>query len=70
MGQKTESILHQPIQIGAWQLPNWIILQLWHVGRISDPSYLDGKSPLAPSAVKPAGHVSLIRPMKEFRILC
>ena len=43
-----------------------IILQLWHVGRISDPIYLDGKQAIAPSAVKPEGHVSLIRPEKEF----
>lgn len=43
-----------------------IIMQLWHVGRISDPIYLDGQLPVAPSAVQPAGHVSLIRPMKEF----
>ena len=43
-----------------------IILQLWHVGRISDPLYLDGKLPVAPSAIKPAGHVSLVRPMKEY----
>lgn len=43
-----------------------IILQLWHVGRISDPVYLDGKLPLAPSAIAPKGHVSLIRPKKDF----
>ena len=43
-----------------------ILLQLWHVGRISDPVYLDGATPVAPSAVTPAGHVSLIRPMKNF----
>lgn len=43
-----------------------IVLQLWHVGRISDPSYLDGELPVAPSAIKPAGHVSLIRPMKDY----
>ncbi|UCJ18831.1 alkene reductase [Pseudomonas sp. MM211] len=43
-----------------------IVLQLWHVGRISDPSYLDGELPVAPSAIKPDGHVSLIRPMKEY----
>lgn len=43
-----------------------ILLQLWHVGRISDPIYLDGKLPVAPSAIKPAGHVSGIRPIKEF----
>ena len=43
-----------------------IFSQLWHVGRVSDPMYLDGKKPVAPSAVKPAGHVSLIRPEKGF----
>ncbi|BCX48858.1 2,4-dienoyl-CoA reductase or related NADH-dependent reductase [Haloferula helveola] len=43
-----------------------IQLQLWHVGRISDPIYLDGKLPVAPSAVAAAGHVSLVRPEKAF----
>lgn len=43
-----------------------ILLQLWHVGRVSDPSYLNGALPVAPSAVTPEGHVSLIRPMKNF----
>ncbi|MDN5514692.1 MAG: alkene reductase [Pseudomonas sp.] len=43
-----------------------IVLQLWHVGRISDPIYLNGELPVAPSAIQPAGHVSLVRPMKDF----
>ena len=43
-----------------------IVLQLWHVGRISDPLYLDGQLPVAPSALKPAGHVSLVRPKKDY----
>ena len=43
-----------------------MLLQLWHVGRISDPVYLDGAIPLAPSAIRPVGHVNLIRPKKEF----
>ena len=43
-----------------------IILQLWHVGRVSDPAYLDGKLPVAPSAIAPDGHVSLIKPQKAF----
>tara|TARA_R100000027_G_scaffold52103_2_gene40805 strand:- start:30500 stop:31600 length:1101 start_codon:yes stop_codon:yes gene_type:complete len=43
-----------------------IVLQLWHVGRVSDPTYLNGELPVAPSAIKPPGHVSLIRPMKDF----
>jgi 2,4-dienoyl-CoA reductase-like NADH-dependent reductase (Old Yellow Enzyme family) len=43
-----------------------ILLQLWHVGRMSDPVYLDGATPVSSSAVKPSGHVSLIRPLKDF----
>lgn len=43
-----------------------IVCQLWHVGRISDPSYLNGELPVSASAIKPAGHVSLVRPIKEF----
>lgn len=43
-----------------------IFLQLWHVGRISDPQFLDGALPVAPSAIAPAGHVSLVRPLKSF----
>jgi 2,4-dienoyl-CoA reductase-like NADH-dependent reductase (Old Yellow Enzyme family) len=43
-----------------------IFLQLWHVGRISDPLFLNGDTPVAPSAVQPAGHVSLVRPTKAY----
>lgn len=43
-----------------------ILLQLWHVGRISDPIYLNGELPLAPSAIAAEGHVSLVRPFKPF----
>ena len=32
-----------------------IVLQLWHVGRISHPSLLNGALPVAPSAIKPTG---------------
>jgi len=43
-----------------------IFLQLWHVGRISDPLFLNGALPVAPSAIAAAGHVSLVRPEKPF----
>lgn len=43
-----------------------IFLQLWHVGRVSHPDYLNGELPVAPSAIAPAGHVSLLRPQREF----
>jgi len=43
-----------------------IVLQLWHVGRISDPMFLNGQLPVAPSAIAAKGHVSLVRPEKAY----
>ncbi len=45
-----------------------VILQLWHVGRISHSSFLDGQLPVAPSAVAAKGHVSLIRPEVNYEV--
>ncbi|GEP44498.1 alkene reductase [Brevifollis gellanilyticus] len=61
-------------QVAGWKLVTQavheaggrIFLQLWHVGRMSDPMFLDGALPVAPSAIAPAGHVSLVRPEKSF----
>lgn len=61
-------------QVAGWKLVTQavheaggrIFLQLWHVGRVSDPLFLDGALPVAPSAIAPAGHVSLVRPEKPF----
>ena len=43
-----------------------MFLQLWHVGRVSHPVFLDGKLPVAPSAVAAGGNVSLLRPATAF----
>src|SRR5699024_1803288 len=43
-----------------------IFLQLWHVGRISDPELLDGQLPVAPSPIAPAGRVSRLRPERPY----
>jgi 2,4-dienoyl-CoA reductase-like NADH-dependent reductase (Old Yellow Enzyme family) len=45
-----------------------IFLQLWHVGRISHPVFLDGELPVAPSAIAPDGHVSLVRPKQPYPV--
>lgn len=45
-----------------------IFLQLWHVGRISDPSFLDGEAPVAPSAIAARGNVSLLRPQRPYPV--
>ena len=63
-----------PQQTEAWMLVTEsvhraggrILAQLWHVGRISDPCFLEGKMPVAPSAIAPAGHVSLVRPITGY----
>ena len=41
-----------------------IFLQLWHVGRISDPFFLDGALPVAPSPIAAKGDVRLLRPAR------
>ncbi|MDR0563460.1 MAG: alkene reductase [Azoarcus sp.] len=61
-------------QIAGWKLitdavhkaGGRIFVQLWHVGRISDPSYLNGELPVAPSAIAPPDYVRLIRPQKPY----
>jgi 2,4-dienoyl-CoA reductase-like NADH-dependent reductase (Old Yellow Enzyme family) len=63
-----------PRQVEAWKpvtssvhnAGGRIFAQIWHVGRISDPRFLDGELPVAPSAIRPAGHVSLVRPITEY----
>jgi 2,4-dienoyl-CoA reductase-like NADH-dependent reductase (Old Yellow Enzyme family) len=63
-----------PEQVEGWKLVTRsvheaggrILLQLWHVGRVSHPSYLDGESPVAPSAIAPEGHPSLLRPIRPY----
>ncbi|MBB6273889.1 2,4-dienoyl-CoA reductase-like NADH-dependent reductase (Old Yellow Enzyme family) [Pedobacter cryoconitis] len=71
----TPGIWSEP-QIKAWkkitdavhQEEGKIFLQIWHVGRMSDPVYLHGQLPVAPSPIAPKGHISLIRPQKGFVI--
>lgn len=61
-------------QVDAWkkithavhELGGVIFLQLWHVGRVSDPFYLSGQTPVSCSSVKPKGSVSLLEPKREF----
>lgn len=61
-------------QVAGWKLTTQavheaggrIFLQLWHVGRVSHPSYLNGELPVAPSAIAPPGHVSLVRPKAAY----
>src|SRR3954471_9764558 len=63
-------------QVAGWKLTTSavhaaggrIFLQLWHVGRVSHPSFLGGEPPVGPSAVAAAGYVSLLRPKRKFPV--
>ncbi|MFL6657740.1 MAG: alkene reductase [Massilia sp.] len=63
-------------QVAGWKLVTdavhqaggRIFLQLWHVGRISDPELLDGAAPVAPSAIAAKGHVSILRPLRDYPV--
>jgi 2,4-dienoyl-CoA reductase-like NADH-dependent reductase (Old Yellow Enzyme family) len=65
-----------PAQVEAWKPVTdavhsengRIFAQLWHVGRISHSRFLQGRLPVAPSAIQPAGHLSLVRPITPFEI--
>jgi 2,4-dienoyl-CoA reductase-like NADH-dependent reductase (Old Yellow Enzyme family) len=56
----------KPITTAVHQAGGRIFAQIWHVGRISDPLFLNGALPIAPSALRSKGNVSTVRPPKEF----
>lgn len=45
-----------------------IYAQLWHVGRLSDPAFLNGARPLAPSPIAATGTVTRLRPKKAWEV--
>jgi 2,4-dienoyl-CoA reductase-like NADH-dependent reductase (Old Yellow Enzyme family) len=45
-----------------------IFLQLWHVGRISDPELLNGEAPVSASSIAAKGFVSLARPKRPYPV--
>ncbi len=55
--------IYSPQQVAAWQQiteavhakGGKIFLQLWHSGRVSHPSLLNGETPIAPSAIAATG---------------
>jgi len=67
--------IHNAEQVAGWRritdavhaAGGRIFLQLWHVGRISHPSYQPGgAAPLAPSALKPTGQVYTLQGPQDF----
>jgi 2,4-dienoyl-CoA reductase-like NADH-dependent reductase (Old Yellow Enzyme family) len=58
----------KPVTGAVHRAGGLIFAQLWHVGRVSDPHYLDGRPPVAPSAVAHPGHVSLLVPRRPYPV--
>lgn len=67
--------IHTAEQIAGWkkvvdavhEAGGKIVLQLWHVGRISHPSLLPNQAlPVAPSAIKPAGQAYTYTGLQDF----
>lgn len=56
----------KPVTAAVHNAGGHIFAQIWHVGRISDPAFLNGQLPVAPSAIAAEGTVSLLRPKKTF----
>ncbi|HEY2358361.1 MAG TPA: alkene reductase [Phenylobacterium sp.] len=63
-------------QVAGWKLTTQavhdagglVFLQLWHVGRISHPTFLDGRPPVSASPIAARGDVSLLRPKQPFPV--
>jgi len=58
----------KPITEAIHEAGGRIFAQIWHVGRISDPSFLNGQAPVAPSAIAATGTVSLLRPQRPYPV--
>lgn len=56
----------RPIAEAVHEAGGCIFMQLWHVGRISHPDFLNGELPVAPSAIAPAGNVATPAGVKPF----
>lgn len=56
----------KPVTAAVHQAGGKIMMQLWHVGRISDPRFLGGELPVAPSAIAAPGYVSHVRPKQSY----
>jgi 2,4-dienoyl-CoA reductase-like NADH-dependent reductase (Old Yellow Enzyme family) len=62
--QQTEA--WKPVTAAVHKAGGHIYSQIWHVGRISDPEFLNGQLPVAPSAIAATGTVSLLRPQRPY----
>jgi N-ethylmaleimide reductase len=68
--------IYSPEQVSAWKditdavhaEKGRIFLQLWHCGRVSHSSFIEGKLPISSSAIAPPGEVMTPQGMKSYEI--
>ncbi len=65
---REQTELWKPVTAAVHEAGGRIFCQIWHVGRVSDPTFLNGKQPVSASALAAPGTVTLIRPKKEFEV--
>ncbi len=66
--------IYTPEQVAGWKKVTEavhanggkIFIQLWHVGRISHPSLICGQTPVAPSAIRPAGQAFTYSGLQDY----
>lgn len=66
--------IYTPEQVAGWKKVTEavhvnggkIFIQLWHVGRISHPSLIGGQTPVAPSAIRPAGQAFTYSGLQDY----
>ncbi len=66
--------IHTPEQVVGWRrvtdsvhaAGGRIFLQLWHVGRVAHPTLMEGKQPIAPSAIAAKGETFTGKGMEPF----
>ncbi|HKY96012.1 MAG TPA: alkene reductase, partial [Kiloniellales bacterium] len=67
--------IHSAVQVAGWRevteavhrAGGTIVLQLWHVGRVSHPSFQPGGGlPVAPSAIRPPGQIGTRAGKQDF----
>ncbi len=65
---REQTELWKPVTAAVHEAGGRIFCQIWHVGRVSDPTFLDGKQPVSASPIAAPGNVTLVRPKKEFEV--
>jgi len=65
---KEQVELWKPVTRAVREAGGTIFAQIWHVGRISAPVFLNGRAPVSSSAIAANGNVSVLRPLTPYPV--